>query len=894
MAWSRSLAKRLRALLFRREVERELDDELRFHIDMQTEENLRRGMSAEEARRQAILLFGGVEGHREAARDARGVRLLDEMVADARYAARGLGRSPGFTLVAVATLALGIGANSALFSLANGLLWTPPPGVREVEGLTRVEHLEGGRQPRGLSYPDVLAFRDEGGVFAELAALSRLTIPLGGPGEPEQLRGEMVTANFFSMLRMRPALGRGFAPGEDRGLGSHPVVVLSSDLWERRFGASPEVLGRQVTLGGTPFTVIGVAAEGFRGLSGLEAPVDLWVPVTMYREASPVFRDTLAYDLLDIDSRGFAAVGRLKPGIAPEEAIARLDVLTRRAAAARPGARQNLSTRLTPLGGVLSTSDGDAALFFIWGGVTMIILLIACGNVANLILARAAGRSREIAVRAALGASRGRIVRQLLVESLLLALLGGAGGLLAGVWMLQLLIAFLPIPVPVVPGLDGRVLLVTLAAALLTGIVFGLSPALRASRTDLNIALRDATHGGRGRVRPQRVLIAAQLALSFVLLSTAGLVVMNMREALAVESIYSARDHVLTLAVDLRGQGYLEEQRASFKREMVERLSALPGVESVSLASDRPGRDGWCIGRVAIDGVERVSDDWVNDCTLHGSVGADYFATVGAPLVRGREFTAADRDGAPKVAIINETAARLFWPGADPIGRQVRMGADTVPSSTVVGIAPDALDGGKGNRRRPTVYWSEAQEPSAPISGTIVLLRTRGDPARLAGPVRAEIRAMDPNLPVLNVATLRAALEENRSEGAIAGTLLLVFGALALCLTLVGLHGLVAFTVVQRTREVGLRMALGARRGEVLALFGRDTLRMAGSGVALGLVLALGTAPLMNLLLNGLEPRDALTVLGVAGILLSAALAATVLPARRATRVDAMVALRAE
>ena len=878
-----------RSLLRRPQLERELDEELRFHIDMQTEENLRRGMSAEEARRQAILLFGGVEGHREAARDARGTRLVEQVAADARYGARALLRAPGFTAVAVLTLGLGIGANTALFSLISGALWTPPPGV-EAAGLHWATHLQDGRA-LGLAYPDYLAWRDESGVFSELSTFIGADVAMGGEGEPERLKAELVTGNYFSVLRVRPELGRGFVAEEDRTPGTHPVAVIGHDLWRRRFGGAADVVGRRVTINGEPFTVVGVAPEGFRGLDHIEEPTDLWVPMAMHGAVAP--GRVGLFEEVDQGTRGFRAVGRLRPGTTPESARAPLETLTHRAAAALPEAYEHVTPGLFPFRSVIGpTRGGDMTIVLsMAAAVTLMVLLIACGNVANLLLARAAGRSREIAVRAAIGASRGRIVRQLLVESLLLALLGGAAGMLLAISTVRVFLALAPVPFPLPVALDERALLATLALALATGIVFGISPALRASRADLTVPLRGATHGGRGRARPQRALVIGQLALSFLLLVTAGLLLSRLQRAIAVDEPFAAGDEVLTLAVDPRTQGYTPEEVRAFQSALIERAAALPGVEAASLTGRLPSEGRVCQGSVFADGVEQPTGEWCVAAEI--SVWPAFFRTLGIPVRRGRDFTLADRKGAGEVAIVNETAAARFWPGADPIGHTIRLGDDTMPAVTVIGVVPDVAHDRDGASALATVYRPEPQRESV-FSTLTLLVRGRDDAAPLAGPLRAQIRELDPDLPVFAVRTMAQVTAESRSAVRLGSTLLLLFGGLALLLAAVGLHGVVAFAVVQRTREMGIRMALGATSRQIVALFGGDTLRVAGIGVGLGLLLAAAAGKVLSSIVQGLEPADALTVAAVAGVLVVAALLAALVPARRATRVDAMVSLRSE
>lgn len=817
---------------------------------------------------------------------------MERLIQDLRYAVRSLARSPGLALTAVVTLALGIGANIALFSLINGALWSPPPGVGEADGLVWTTLSSPRlRQPIGVDFSDYQDFRDRAGVFAELAAFSDESVALGGDGEPERLDAEMVTANYFSVLRMSPVLGRGFLPEEDRTPGTHPVAVIGYDLWQTRFGADPGVLGRTVTVNGHPFTVVGVAPKGFRGLSEIEEPTQLWVPVMMHPVVSPHLGDLMekGYGM-----RPFWAVGRLKAGVSHERARVALETLTRQTAAAHPEHYEQVSADVLRFGGIESKrgSGGMVEPLVLAAAVTMIVLLIACGNVANLLLARAAGRRREIAIRSAIGASRGRIVRQLLVESLVLALAGGTGGVLLAVWVVDLFLALSPLPFPMPVALDGSALLVALTLAVLTGVVFGLAPALRASRVELTPALKGEAGGAWGRIRPQRTLVAGQLALSFLLLVGAGILMRSLREAIAADQAIPARNEVLTLSVDLAAQGYSPEAIRAFKLEILERAASLPGVEAASLTWRNPYRGIMFGSPLTLAADERdQGGSPASPRYLFHPVWPGLFRTLAVPMKRGRDFTPDDREGAPQVAVVNETAARRFWPGRDPLGERFRMGSDTVPWTTVIGVVEDAAYERRGDEMLPAVYVPEPQWNEG--SSTTLLVRSRGHASTLFRPLRAQIREMDPNLPVFDIFTLGQAIDQHRVGHRIGTTLLALFGVLALGLATIGLHGVVAYTVTQRTREIAVRVALGASRLRILRLFARDALQMALLGVGMGTLLALAATRLLAGAL-GAGSRDVYTIGLIALLLLGVTLLASYLPARRAARADPMAALRAE
>jgi putative ABC transport system permease protein len=818
---------------------------------------------------------------------------MSVLLHDLRYAVRSLLRSPGLTLTALLTLALGIGANTALFSLINGALWSPPPGVREADGLLRISHMSEARQGRrlGVSYLEYLNFRDRSGVFADLAAFMGTTVAFAAGGEPEQVLAELVTGDYFATLRVRPALGRGILPEENRSPGAHPVAVISHEVWQEYFGGAHDVLGRSIAVNGSNFTVVGVAPDGFRGLSGMQSPADLWLPVMMYGVAKPGW-DSLR-EVSD-DFRDFQSVGRLRPGMPRTQALAILTTLTSQQASEHPEAYERISVGLFPLGRAAGELGGDLPIALFAMGVTLVVLLIACANLANLQLARAARRRREIAVRAALGASRQRIVRQLLTESLLLAGAGGAAGVLVAVFMVELFIAVAPIPFPMPVALNGTALLATLGLSLLTGLAFGLSPALRASNAELTPELKGADSVGARRIRPQNTLVAIQIAFSFMLLVGAGLLVRSMWDILVVAHTQPARDEVLVLSMDLEAQGYSDEASLVFKQTLLERTSAVGQVESASImsvASPMSGPEG---GRVTLEaGATGAEGSPQPQRVTRHRVWPDFFRTTGLTMLRGRDFTMQDRKGAPLVAIVNETAARRLWPGEDPLGQQFRIGSDTVPWTTVVGVVADAgFDRPRGAETEPAVYSAELQHGSFRQTG--LLVRSRGDRAGLARELREQVHAIDPNLPVLRVRTLGQMIDERYAEGWLAGGLMVVFGALAFILALIGLHGVVAYTVVQRTREVGIRISLGATQGQILGLFGRDVLRVASAGLGVGVVLAAGIVAMLSAMMADLKPTDTLTFAGIACLLLAVTLLASYFPARRATKVDPMVALRTE
>jgi putative ABC transport system permease protein len=821
---------------------------------------------------------------------------MDTLFQDLRYAVRSLLRSPGLTATALLTLALGIGANTSLFSLINGALWSTPPGVRDADGLFWISDIssERGRRAIGVSYRDFLSIQDRAGTFSEMAAFTDAQVAVAAGGEPERLTAEVVTGNYFSVLRMRPALGRGFLSEEDLTPGTHPVAVINYDLWQSRFGGASDVAGRQITVNGTSFTVVGVAPEGFRGLSDFDDSADLWLTTMMYAVAMPGWGDIME---VDYGGRLFNSVGRLGEGVSREEALASVATLMSQAASEYPKAYEGVSAGLFPFRGVTGPMGGSGVLemLALAAAVTLVVLLIACANVANLLLARAAGRRREIAIRSAVGASRGRIVRQLLTESLVLATAGGTAGLVVALWMVEIFTAAAPMPFPLPVALDGRVLVATSILAVLTALAFGLAPAFRTSRTEVTPDLKGETRSSRERIRPQNALVIVQLALSMMLLVGAALLVRTMWGLVMVDRAQPVREEVIALSLDLRVQGYSDEASLAFKQQLLERAAAVPGVESVSLTARVPYESFLVSNRITLEGGRNGGGEpGTEESLLLHTVWPDFLRTLAIPLQRGRDFTARDRKGAPPVALVNETAARQLWPGEDPLGKRFRTGADTLPWTTVVGVVADAgYDRRYSVVPRAAIYASELQMGEF-FSEATLLARTRGPSVGLAGALRSEIHAMDPDLPVFSVRTLGQIIDQQRSGGWLAGGLMVVFGGLAFALSLIGLHGVVAYTVVRRTREVGIRISLGASRRQILELFGAYVLRLAAMGLAVGLLLAAGLARVLSAMVSELRPADVLAFSVVALLLLVVTLFAAYLPARRATRVDPMVALRSE
>jgi len=815
---------------------------------------------------------------------------MDTLLQDLRYAARALIKSPGFTTVAVLTLGLGIGANTAVFTLVNAALFRTPPGASPHELMWLAATRDFPEQPgrprsyqRRFSLPEYRDYAAGSSAFTGLSAYQDAALALGSGGEPERINGMLVSGNYFQVLGLVPAAGRFFVPEEDRDPGAHPVVVLSHGLWRHRFGSDSAIVGKDITVNGRRFMVVGVAPAGFVGIQ-LGEPADLFTPLAMIAVAMP-----RSADLLEQRNAGWLQIiGRLKPGVTVAAAGKDIATLAARLAQTYPEVLQGTSAEVAPLSGGLDPSNRSEALpiFVLLMAVPAVVLLIACANVANLLLARAAGRRREIGIRLALGATRGRLMRQLLTESVVLALCAGAAGMVLSFWLNDVLLAVSRAPTEIELALkpDARVLAFTIAVAVVTGVLFGLAPALGATRPDVVPALKERL----GRSRLARAFVMAQVALSLILLVTAGLFLRSLDKALDVNPGFDPVNRI-ALSFDLGIQGYTDRQRGTFYARLLERVRALPGVEAASLGSPLP-MSGRIIGSaVSIEGVD--PDAGAVPVTL-GSFAPQYFATLGVPLLRGRDFATTDLAGAPLVVIVNETLARRLWPNQDPLGRRLRLYGREEPLREVIGVAKDGKYDELTENPRGFLYLPERQH--ADLSDISLIVKTTSDPRPLAGALTTAVHELDATLPIFRLETLQQALRNRLDKERGASSLLGVFGTLALLLAALGLYGVMAYAVSQRTREIGIRVALGARQADVLRQFVGEGVRLAVVGVAIGLALSVMLTRIIAQFLYGVTATDATTFAAGAVVLCVVAVAASWLPARRAARVDPMVALRSE
>jgi predicted permease len=818
---------------------------------------------------------------------------------DLKFGARLLAKSRGFTVIAALSLALGIGANTTIFTLVNAVLLNPLP-VEDPAQLVSVWTTDERNTGNGLGFLQTSPMnfrdlRDKNDVFSGVAGHFGLPLNItGGVGNPEQIFGEMVTGNFFTVLGARPLIGRGFLADEDAVPGEKLVAVLGYGEWQKRYGGDPAIVGRTISLNGGTFTVVGVMPRGFKGANAIGAPA-VWIPYMTYPVTTTGFFRELAQPN---NRRGlvFNVVGRLKPRVTVQQAEANLKTLARQLEQEYPNDNTGRNVTLVPLAQA-TINPGFRDNIVKAGGLLMtivgLVLLIACANVANLLLARATARQKEIAVRLSLGAGRGRLMMQLLTEGTLLALIGGAAGLLLAYWAQGLLWSFRP-PFLQADAIDlhpdTRVLVFTLGVSLVTGIVFGLAPAIQASRPDLVVELKEKTSAPAGSSRLlslRNVLVAAQIALSLVALVGAGLFLRSLQHAQRITPGFDA-DHLAVLSFDLGAQGYTEERGRQFQQRVLERAASVPGVQSATVASVVPLFQGGFARTVFLEGQD-ASDRRAGRLVQISVVGARYFETVGIPLLRGRTLAATDQPNTPIAVVINETMAKKFWPDQDAIGKRFKFfGQDFF--TQVVGIAKDSKYNFIGEEPTPFIYQATTQVYQPQLS----LFVKAAQPPAVLGTVRGEVQQLDRNLPLTGVFTLSEIFDQSLWAPRMAASLLAVFAGLSLVLAVIGIYGVMAYAVSQRTRELGIRMALGASRGDVLRLVVFQGFRVTLLGVAIGLAASFAVTRLIATLLFDVSPTDVVTFTAVPLLLAVAALGASYLPALRATRIDPMVALRYE
>jgi putative ABC transport system permease protein len=873
MNWFREIGRRLWALFHRNQFDSDLQEEMRLHRELREQEEIERGLSPQEAHYVAQRRFGNDLVLREKSRDVWGWSWLENLVQDVRYGSRVLARNPGFTVVAVATLALGVGVNAAMFSVINTTLLTPLP----YKNPDRLIWL-GTRHPRfnhpiPVSGPDFLDWKNQNHVFEYMTAMDvNGGATLTGKGEPEMLPGALVSTDFFKLFDEKLELGRGFVEGEDQP-GHNHVAVLSYNLWKNRFGSSPNVIGNNLTLDGESYTIVGVAPR-----LAYPSRVQFWSPIVIDTQRHPRGNHYLR------------AIGRLKPGVSLREAQAEMSTVASRLAAQYPDSDKGVGIQLVSLKERF-VQYIRPALLVLFGAVGF-VLLISCANVANLLLAKATKRQREITLRAALGAGRFRLIRQFLTESLLLSSLAGGLGSLVAIWSLEVLRALKPDSIPDVNSihLDLRVLGFLLAITLLVGIVLGLAPAWHASRLHLNESLKES--GGPGLagatgVNLRNVLAVAEIALSLVLLVGAGLMIRSFARLLSIDPGYDPKN-LLTFQISLPDSRYPTHDRVvAFYRDALERISALPGVQSAAISNMLPPFGTEIDGPFYVEGHEPPNLNEAPD-TYYDPISPGYFQTMKTPLLEGRYFTEQDNSYRSRTVIVSETMAREFLGGHGAVGKRINIMGIWLE---IVGVVADQRFFGWDHDVGPVTYIPNARDA---MSGMAFVVRTKIDPMHVSSSVRRAIWSIDKDLPFTQVLTMDQRLSQSFAGRRFHMMLLGFFAAVALVLSLVGIYGVMSYSVAQRTHEFGLRIALGAEQRQVLSLVMRQGQLLTFIGLGLGLGGAFALTRFLASMLYDVHSTDAVTFAVVSLLLIASAILACYVPARRATKVDPMLALRYE
>jgi len=878
ISWIKSL---YRQLFRRAEMQEDLDAEVASYFEEVADRNQAQGVSREEARRQARLELGGVEQVKEEVREIRSGHLLETLGSDVHYAARMMRRSPVFTTTAVLTLALGIGANTAVFSVVNAVLLRPLP-YPDSDRLVQIwsTNPKANRWGMWTAYPRFEDWRRENTVFEEMATARTWVITIKGGDHPESLFGVITSSQIFQLLRVQPMLGRGFLAEEDQPGHDH-VIILSYGLWQRRFGSDRSVIGRTVDVDQQKYTVIGVMAPDFRFPPDLPVSyrIDAWLPPGPDPSRN------------DRGSNNYYTFARLKPGVTVAQAQAQTDAINH-GLSEKYSADREMGVKVVGWRRQVG-SEVRPALLILLGAISL-VLLIACANVANLLLARGAMRQREAALRQALGAGRARLIRQFLTESMLLAVFGGAIGLLLAYEGVDLFIRLAPdIPRLNDTTIDPHVLIFTAVLTLGTALIFGIAPALQGSSTDLQDSLKESGSRltiGSTRARARSALVVAEIALALMLLAGAGLLVRSFVQLQQVDPGFNPRN-LLTAFVMLPPSKYPEPQRqAAFFREVMDRITSLPGVECAGAADSAPMLSN-DTGPVSIEG-RPVRPDEVEIQAERPKITPDYFCAMGIRLLRGRSFTWADNESSLPVAIINESAARQYWPDEDAMGKRVQLEDGSAPVwRQVIGIVGDVRQDSLVKAGRPEVYAPLLQ---VPVPYMVLAVRTRAEPAALTAAVRHAVTEVDKDQPLFQIKTMEQVVGDSVAGRRFQMSLLAVFAAIALGLAAIGIYGLMSYTVNQRTHEIGIRMALGAKRRDVLHLVVRHGMMLAIVGVVLGTVGALLLTRFLSDMLYGVGVNDPTTLLSVATLLIGVAALASYIPARRAMRVDPIVALRYE
>jgi predicted permease len=890
MASIRNIARGLRSLFRKQQVEEELSEEIGVFAEMAAQEKMKRGLSREEALRAVRLESGTVEIAREEVRSATWESFVEDLWRDIRFSVRSLRKSPGFAAIVVLTLALGIAANTTVLSWISATLLNPVPGAARTSDLVAIDRGDrDGYATPPFSYPDLRDLSEQTQTFSGILGYHNDYMALTGVAKPERIFGVLATASYFDVLGVRPILGRTFLPEEGTPHAGRAVIVIGYAVWQNHFAGDPQIVGKTIQINRHPYTVIGVAPRDFTGCAtGLRA--ELWIPLPMDRDVWGGNR---------IDYRGSVwlnAMGKLRAGVTKNQAEAELNLLMQKIVERFPEDHRDRSNEIS-LDPLWRSRFGLNGFLYkvlpMLLGLAAVLLLLACANVASLMLVRSVGRRREIAIRLGMGASTTQIIRQFLIESLLLGLLGGTAAIAIAMWTSRSLVAFFPpsnLPLTNDANIDQRVLFVTIAVSILAAIIFGILPALRSSSLPVQDVLKEEATSVSLNVHKSRLLsglVVAQISLSLVLLVSAGLFTRSLHAAQQTDPGFEA-SHMLLASYDLSPAGYSLETGTAFNRQVLARLSALPGVESVTLADFSPLSFSIHSDYLEIQGYVPQPHEWME--ISRGIVGPNYFRTLRTSVISGREFTEADMPDSQLVAVVNQAFVDRYWPGENAIGKQV---TDNDTRFTVVGIARNAKYRSLTSPTEPVIYLPIYQAFRS-AKETTIHIRANGDPLTIASSVEDTMHQLNPELPLFNVNPLSVTMQLGSLVGRVAATFASSFGLLATLLAAVGIYGVVAYTTRQRTREIGIRVALGAEKRGIYSLVLGQGFRLTVAGLVVGTALALAFTRLLKAQLFGVSETDAITFTSVGLLLAVVALVACHIPARRATRVDPMVALRHE